>query len=329
MDFSGSIVPRNAGVDKLGTETKRFAEVNANKLFLWVNGVKVEVVPGAGGGTGSGEAIPVYWGTDASGNLVLMDSTNWGRILPLPMPTPGVSDRGKAILVNSAGTSFEFGEVSSGGGVALANGSMMFTAPGSYTFTALSSKIFISGCGAGGGGNGSHGLGGGGAQCGVRIERATTVGELLTTYIGAGGTGGGPAPTTSYTVGGDGESSYITGSFGKVNFQGGFGAIKLNGSTVLYNPGLAGGWGGQRGAFPYRSSHDTTNLRSGGKGGDCLYGFGGQGGIYANAPSYGTRMDGETGGGYGSGGGGGAHIFDGTASTAAGNGANGMVLLEW
>lgn len=215
-------------------------------------------------------------------------------------------------------------------------GSIRYETPGTFQWTVPSNcnQVVLNGCGGGGGGNGNYGLPGGGAECIMNVKRTVTPGEVLTIVVGTGGAGAAGSATVAGSIiaGGNGANTTITGSFGVITIAGGKGGLSNYSSNSKLDPGAAGGPGGGRGGFPASYSTDNRYIRAGGKGGDTLFGSGGQGGLYPDAASasYGTKVNGEKGIGFGSGGGGGGHIFDSsTVSTGGGDGAGGMVMIEW
>ena len=323
-----NLIPKTNEVQNLGTDTMRWNEVNAKRIYTWKNGVKEEVYPGAGGGSGTN--LEIYLQKDENGDLMPSSTANETRGLPLPIATPTPSDYGKAVKINSSGTAFEYGVVASSSGDSYF--SKWWQTPGTYAHVVPADSdgtMTVYGCGGGGGGNGSYGLPGGGAECAFGVGVPVIPSETLTIVVGAGGTGAAGAVTSAAyaTAGGTGGNTTISGSFGTITLHGGGGGYSNSGK---YDPGPSGGSGGQRGGFPANYSTDSRIIRCGGKGGDTLFGTGGQGGLYPDAPSYGSKVDGTTGLGFGSGGGGGGHIFDSTTtSTSGGAGAKGMVFLEW
>lgn len=215
-------------------------------------------------------------------------------------------------------------------GAALANASIMWGTAGLFTWIVPADvyEISSSGCGAGGGGQGTYGFGGGSGECALALKLAVIPGETLTINVGAGGAG---SPVSSSladsTPGGNGGNTTITGSFGTITLQGGYGGL-----STTYLPGESGGPGGQRGGFPCvaKTGSDGRIIRIGGKGADGLFGFGGQGGIYAPVlGDLGSYWNNGTGGlGWGAGGGGGGNDPAKPAS-GGGKGADGMVRIEY
>lgn len=205
-----------------------------------------------------------------------------------------------------------------------------YTANDNFTVPPGVTVLYISACAGGGGGGGSatiassyaagSGGGGGSGQWIMRKRYDVTSGQVIPITIGAAGNGGpGGAAWGSGTAGGN----TVIGTLVTLNGGGGGGAGgKAVGST-------AGGPGGS--GFP-----------AGGVGADCGSAIGGHGGTGAGTPfgsatpparngMGGNAVAGTHAAGYGSGGAGAGGLVGGLAGTGAagGNGAPGMVIIEW
>jgi hypothetical protein len=220
----------------------------------------------------------------------------------------------------------------------------VFTTSGTFTVPAGVSQVFLSGCAAGAGGAGIWGASGGAGESVMLFPVTVSPGEVITVTIGVGGNGGlgfsGTYDHSAYPVttarGTDGTNT-IFGSH-KTLISGKAPVVTVD---TAYS-GLAGGLGGTRGNLASISNMSSATvvkggdvLRTGGVGGDSLFGVGGRGGVNegaANGTTL-TRTNGENGQGYGSGGGGGAEDFkDATSNyitSNGGNGANGLIIVEW
>ena len=203
-------------------------------------------------------------------------------------------------------------------------------------------EIYVSGCagggGAGGGGGGDttyYGGGGGGGGAGESIiKRKFTVsaGASLSITIGASGVGA----TPSVGTGNDGTAGGNTVIGSLITLTGGGGG---KGGLNAPTPGgtIGGGKGGS--GYPNGSSGSdgilTAGTAAGGVGSSALFGGGGGNGRAVTVTA--TEADGVNAYGYGSGGGGGggkygnASMGGGSAAPggSGGNGAPGIVIIEW
>jgi len=226
-------------------------------------------------------------------------------------------------------------------------GSILYSTPGTYSFTVPEGVTFVSVVCVGGGGgsftglsnlpyDASNGAAGGGLAYGNNI--AVTPGSTYTVQVGAGGT---PLNNTLGTAGPGGNSWFINAA----SLQAGGGNAATYTSVTTSNLPIAlggtssgslrsgGGVGGDGGAI----SADNT----GGGGGGGAGGYNGSGGNGGNVTSSSTGLAGQngTGGGGGGGGGSGSSSFagasgggvgvygqgsDGTGGSAGGAGAGGV-----
>jgi hypothetical protein len=202
----------------------------------------------------------------------------------------------------------------------------IFTSSGTFIVPSGVTNVYISMVGGGGGGSNSYGGGKGGGSGGYtqRYLYWVTPGNSYTVTIGRGGTGA--------TATGNGTNGTAT-SFGSLSVEGGQGGI----STVAFGTTAHGGLGGNQGG----TSFDGTSSRGGGggiyqggNGGNTGGTNSGYEGSYGGGNPYGQGGDlsypqlgggpAENGQGYGSGGAGGS-LYNG----AAGNGADGLCIVEW
>ncbi|MBO9331871.1 hypothetical protein GHR37_22245 [Achromobacter xylosoxidans] len=211
----------------------------------------------------------------------------------------------------------------------VSNRCAVFTANGTFTVPLGVTLLRVSGCAAGGGGGGGagyvanfqfHGAGGGAGQ---PIQKAAySVTPLTTINIAIGGAG----------AGGAGGSIGNAGSIGAAG-----GDTTLSGAITLTLTGGGGGFGGTSGGpafggtgFPRGSSAfggqvaSASSFNPSGAGASGPFGGGG-GSVAASSftvPGYGAF-------GFGAGGGGGAAPSSSVAGGAGGNGAPGIIILEW
>ena len=199
-----------------------------------------------------------------------------------------------------------------GGGGGFSN-MEVFTSNGTFTVPAGITKVKVTVIGGGGGGTtgSSNRAGGGGAGGGSAIEiiSGLTPADTVTITVGAGGAGalnassGGTSSFGAYCSATGGAGS--TGTNILVGTSGGVGSGgQLN---------IKGGAGNRAGAAAGTSSIYALP----GSGGNSILGGGG-------SP---TGGNGENGGNYGGGGAGGNQT--GLGSTLGGNGANGVVIVEY
>lgn len=172
-----------------------------------------------------------------------------------------------------------------------------FESSSSFTVPVGVSRIYVSAVAGGGGGSGattstSAGGGGGAGQSIQRSEFVVSEGDVIPITIGAGGSGGAPGEVGS--IGGN----TIVGSL--ITLNAGCGGAQNGSGGYGYPTGAQGGW--------------VANSPAGsGASGP----FGGGGGN--------TSGNGDNGVGYGSGGGG----ANNNGSYIGGNGASGLVIIEW
>ena len=207
------------------------------------------------------------------------------------------------------------------------------TSSGSFTVPEGVTELWISGCAGGAGGGGSQTTsnatvaGSGGGSSGGFVQRfklAVTPGQVIPYTIGAAGTGG----AAGGGIGGDGGNttfgSYLTllggkgGAVGQSAYDSASGGIGgLGGPTG--SGGGHGSWGG-----------DSQNINGGGayggKGGDCPFGSAG-GQVRGNVNPI-AGMD-AVGYGAGGGGAGGANVNGAHTGAKGGNGAPGVLFIEW
>lgn len=298
---------------------------------------------------------------DGSGNL------SWVTALTNPMTTGGDLIYGGASGVPTRLANGSSGQLlKSNGGTSApswttatqsSQQSQTFTASGTFVVPAGVNFIMIEGVGGGGGGGsgssgntGSKGQGGGGGGGSIftgGFMVPVTPAESLTIVVGAGGAGGGgSAPGGNGNPGSSGSASAVKrGATNIYYWQGGpagsSGATNTSTTFLQYlTQGAAGGListnGGVGGAY-HASTGGTGGTQSGGGGGGgggasgysdgTVVGNGGNGG---NGSTGGGSTAGQNGAGYGAGGGGGGATSAGGSSTAAsGNGADGVVIINW
>lgn len=207
-------------------------------------------------------------------------------------------------------------------------GQQTFTSSGTFTVPPNVTTLYISACAGGGGGGGSGsasggtssaGGGGGAGQSITKQAYTVTPGATISITVGSGGThgnggaGGGSNPGAAGSAGGNtviGTLVTLTGGSGGSGGSGPAGGAP--------GAGYPGGCYGQDAAAGSFGGHGASTPLGGG-------GFGGRG---AQNTAVGT---GNAGGGNGSGGGGGGGCY--TVSTSAGanggDGAPGIVIIEW
>ncbi len=201
-------------------------------------------------------------------------------------------------------------------GRALGTRCQVFTANGVFVVPPRVHTVYVTLCGGGGGGAGVDGSstdyvktsgGGGGAEAKIKREVSVTPGDSITITVGAGGRGG--------------ASGANSGSAGGVSSFGALLSASGGGGGTTSAPGAAGGDGGSPGGG-YENYNGATYKVYGmsGAGGGCLL----SGGVVWAAMGAGNGSNGLV---YGGGGAGGRSI--GTANYAGGDGAPGIVIVEW
>ena len=183
----------------------------------------------------------------------------------------------------------------------------VFTASGTFTPSATTSKVYVKVWGAGGGGGGGGAAAGAGGGAGGYSEGMVTVtpSSGVTVTVGAFGTG---SLTTVNGVAG-----------GASSFAGGTTPAGAGGSGGIYGgTGPTAGGAGSGGTLNVTGgSGGATNTTFGGNGGGA---FGGNGGAFAVEAQTGQSAVGHGGGGAGGGGPGGY---------SGGNGAPGLVVVYY
>ena len=205
--------------------------------------------------------------------------------------------------------------------------SRTFVGPGTYNLPLSGvNQIVVSGSGGGGGGAGgawdsndsSPGDGGGGGAAAVNNSVISIPSNAnLTIVVGGGGQGGpGNWNMGSWTSGTSGGTTrlYVNGAL-VITLPGGGGAVW--GSDYFNAGGSSGGAGGEAGAWGDRACGG-----SGAKGGDSLFGLGGE-------AVYGVAIPGNNGRGYGSGGSGASGGCNGNGGFPGGYGAPGFMTISW
>lgn len=204
-------------------------------------------------------------------------------------------------------------------------------------------SIRVSAC-AGGGGGGSGGSnntgqsslvgggGGGGGGAGQSILRKTytiTAGQPLSVTIGSGGAGGTAVTTGGGVNGGAGGATSITGLFTLTGGSGGYAGGAVFSNSV--GNGGSGGYGGE--GYPAGGSGGDGNYAgNGGQGASTAFGGGGGGARAIKSNPVDSHLLGQPAFGYGAGGGGSGGAYGSSSainSYAGGNGAPGIVIIEW
>lgn len=218
-------------------------------------------------------------------------------------------------------------------------GIQTFTASGTFTVPVGVTKIFVSACagGAGGGGGGGTigsaslyggggGAGGGAGQSIIRQMYSVTAGQSIAITIGAGGAGGtaGQGTGTNGGAGGAGGNTVIGALVTLTGASSPGGGQGMSASTIGAGGSFAAGYpAGNAGG-------DGAYAGLGGMGGSSPFGGGGGGGRASTATI--AAQNGTVAVGYGSGGGGAGGSYGnngGQASGPGGNGAPGIVIIEW
>lgn len=236
--------------------------------------------------------------------------------------------------------------------------SSTFTTSGEFTVPAGTTEVRVLAVGGGGGGANGH-QGGGGSGRVVTATLTVTPGEVVPVIVGAGGLGaalcnncneiigntpGGPSSFGELTAAGGNTPTVVNGP-GANGGSGGGGSC--NGGPLGGAGGAAGGNGGAcsyqggagQGSFVAALATFTAHELSaapGGAGGMASHaGGGGGGGVYLDlegpsaADGANPTFSAKGGRGYGAGGGGGSYDFSGSVRFAGGNGASGLVYVEW
>ena len=230
--------------------------------------------------------------------------------------------------------------------VTFSNNPRMLIITSSQTVTSIPAwvtTIRVSAC-AGGGGGGSGGSnntgqsslvgggGGGGGGAGQSILRKTyiiTAGQPLSITIGSGGTGGTGVTTGGGVNGGAGGATSITGLFTLAGGTGGYAGGAVLSNTI--GNGGSGGYGGE--GYPAGGSGGDGNYAgNGGQGASTAFGGGGGGARAVKSNPVDSHLLGQPAFGYGAAGGGSGGAY-GSASAinsyAGGDGAPGIVIIEW
>ena len=186
----------------------------------------------------------------------------------------------------------------------------VFTGSGTWTVPAGITQVLVSGCAAGGGGGSGNasesGGGGGGYGQWVMLQAiSVTAGDSLTITIGAAGAGGSAAGGAA-----GGDTTIAAGSTALLTLTGGGGGTE--GTTQTATPGGTG--------WPYGGAGGWAGTSITGAGASGPFGGGGaramQNMLYLAQASLNAA-------GYGAGGGGAPD------SSPGGNGAPGLLILEW
>jgi hypothetical protein len=213
-----------------------------------------------------------------------------------------------------------------------ANNTQLFTTNGTFNTPANVNYVFVSMTGAGGGGAGAdQGVaGGGGGGSGAYVTRVgvpVNTSENYTVTVGAKGLGG-----VAENDGTNGTSSIFYFSNGNITCDGGKRAIAKDGGLGGVGAGNYSGQAAPANVGGVAGTYVTTSGFIGGVG--ALHATGGSSGGGASNPfGLGTaggdithNITANCSIGYGGGGGGGTEFYD---SYAGGNGAGGVVYLEW
>lgn len=220
------------------------------------------------------------------------------------------SDGGKTVAISYQG----MGSLMDGR--ALGTRCQVFTASGVFVVPPRVYTVYVTLCGGGGGGAGVDGSrtdqvktsgGGGGAEAKIKREVSVTPGDSIAITIGVGGSGG--------------ASGAKSGSAGGVSSFGALLSASGGGGGTTSAPGAAGGDGGSPGGGSETYLVDTFGgYGMSGAGGGCLL----SGGVVWAAIGAGKGSNGLV---YGGGGAGGRSTS--TEDYAGGDGAPGIVIVEW
>ena len=219
-------------------------------------------------------------------------------------------------------------------------GQVLFTTPGTQSWTVPPGITEISGVCIGGGGGGAGGESGrnqgvtGGSGAGLAYGTfPVTPGEVLTVVVGAGGTGG-----TTGNDGNNGDPSQLSrGATVLIRAEGGLGGLERVTTTIAGGISTLAGTERDGGGSGGNSGGNSTDTGSGGGGAGGYSGNGGAGGTTgagSNGAGGGGGGGGATNSGQGYGGGGVGVLGEGTsgtggafntvgASTGGSGGANG------
>jgi hypothetical protein len=231
----------------------------------------------------------------------------------------------------------------------------VFTSSGTFTVPAGVNSIRVCVVGGGGGGGGGHSGGGGSGH--VRTGTySVSPGQSISITVGAGGNGGAGGTQVQGTGGTNGSSSSIVGILtangggaAGASTSGGNGGSGGGGGCNAGNPGPSGGTNGSPGGACTYSGGNGGNFNSltifssglalsagaGGAGGSLSHSGGGGGGGVEISGYFVNGFDGvnnasaKGGKGFGGGGGGGGYNGSNGIYYQAGNGAPGVVYIEW
>lgn len=212
---------------------------------------------------------------------------------------------------------------------ALSSGKKIFTSNGTFVVPTGVTKIYVTACGGGGGGGCSRstdayakGCGGGGAPVILMKPVSVSSNQSIPITIGKGGKGGIGAGYSANIEGERGGNTVI----GDIVMPGGYGAGTDNDNnssppfTYILDGAIHGGAGG-RGT---RGSEKAQDGQAGyAPGGIAYSSCGGGGGSYSIGGAGGGRK-----GGYGAGGGGNWNAGA-LQPSKAGDGGDGIVIIEW
>lgn len=299
----------------LGKVAKNFGFENVTTAALGGKPLDVAVL-------GDGQIL-VYRASDDSWHNENKSAVGAGKSLLLY--------NGEDLIADYSGsntTSVDLSEVIGGGGGG--GQATYFYTDGVYTVPKGVSVVYISGCA--GGASGTRYAGGGGGESVYRQAIAVTAGQKIPVTIGAGGTAY-IDTGASVTAGGQDGGNTTFGDL--LTLTGGLAGPDTSSMVISFTPGRAGGRGATDGKmanmFNYTSS--SAYIRAGGAGGDTLFGRGGNGGYVqlTDSVGIGENIPAKAGIGYGSGGGSRGEAranSSNVAFSAAGNGANGLLIIE-
>ncbi|SFN29909.1 Phage tail fibre repeat-containing protein [Izhakiella capsodis] len=223
------------------------------------------------------------------------------------------------------------------------NRQQKFTASGSFTVPTGVTTIYLSGCAAGGGGasgatnsggksslvGGGGGGGGGAGQSIIKQAFTVTPGQVLTISIGAAGNGAQASTAGGGYNGNNGGNTSVTGLVTLLGGSGGGAGGVVDNDYV--GGGGAGGDGGE--GYPAGSSGSDGNYAgNGGPGASSTFGGGGGASRAVKSNPEGKDYQGQPAFGFGAGGGGSGGAYgatDALFSYSAGDGAPGLMIVEW